>query len=190
MMKEEELLYIIPLHRNNSLIDFSPLEKQNFKKEEKDYLSRIETHPENHSREVFGGKLNRFGTLTIIYDIDSHINIEGNKKSKKKPAKEKTVEQIIYESYKQRNDVEVMFDSYKNCLDADVSYMQNRYVMEGWLFANFLAMIACYKLYSPKDVIELSKAIYKMKIRNVWLLSEITQKMQRMFAKIQIDYLN
>ncbi|GHT66538.1 hypothetical protein AGMMS50239_28140 [Bacteroidia bacterium] len=202
LMKEEELLYIIPLHRNNSLIDFSPLEKQNFKKEEKDYLSRIETHPENHSREVFDGKLNRFGTLTIIYDIDSHINIEGNKKSKKKPAKEKTVEQIIYESYKQRNDVEVMFDSYKNCLDADVSYMQNRYVMEGWLFANFLAMIACYKLYSrllqaeqlskhsPKEVIELSKAIYRMKIRNVWLLSEITQKMQRMFAKIQIDYLN
>lgn len=29
----------------------------------------------------------------------------------------------------------VMFDSYKNCLAADVSYMQNRYVMEGWLFA-------------------------------------------------------
>ncbi|GAB6011326.1 hypothetical protein, partial [Viscerimonas tarda] len=79
---------------------------------------------------------------------------------------------------------------------------QNRYVMEGWLFANFLAMIAYYKLYSrllqaeqlskhsPKDIIELSKAIYKMKIRNQWRLSEITQKTQRLFAKIQIDYLN
>ena len=32
-------------------------------------------------------------------------------------------------------------------LDADVSYMQNRYVPEGWLFANFIAMMAYYKLY-------------------------------------------
>ena len=85
-----------------------------------------------------------------------------------KKIKDKTFEQIVYESYKQRNDVEVMFDSYKNYLDADVSYMQNRYVLEGWLFANFIAMIAYYKLYSrllqaellskfsPKDIIEQS----------------------------------
>ncbi|MDR2835120.1 MAG: hypothetical protein LBV69_02815, partial [Bacteroidales bacterium] len=125
-----------------------------------------------------------------------------NKKKKKNPKSEKVIEQIIYESYKQRNEVEVMFDSYKNYLDADVSYMQNRYVLEGWLFANFVAMIAYYKLYarllqaellskySPKDIIEQSKAICKIKIRNQWYLSEITQKTQRLFAKILIDYLN
>ena len=57
-----------------------------------------------------------------------------------------------------------MFNSYKNYLDVDVSYMQNRYVLEGWLFANFIAMITYYKLYvrlleaellskhSPKDI--------------------------------------
>ncbi|MDR0833127.1 MAG: transposase [Candidatus Symbiothrix sp.] len=237
VMDAENLSYIIPLHRNNSLIDFSPLEKPNFKKElkyfifqeriiwyysyqngdynlitfldealrikeERDYLSRIETHPENYSREGFDKRLNHFGTLTIVHKVDNQTNDDNkSKKGKKKPAKEKAIEQIIYESYKQRNDVEVMFDSYKNYLDADVSYMQNRYVMEGWLFANFLAMIAYYKLYarllqaellakhSPKDIIELSKAIYKLKIRNTWLLSEITQKAQRLFAKIQIDYL-
>jgi transposase len=236
MMNEENLSYIIPLHRNNSMIDFSPLEKPNFKKElkyfifqeriiwyysyqngdykmitfldealrikeERDYLSRIETHPENYSRDGFDEKLNRFGTLTIVYAVDKQINID-NKKKKKNPTPEKVIEQIIYESYKQRNEVEVMFDSYKNYLDADVSYMQNRYVLEGWLFANFIAMIAYYKLYtrllqaellskySPKDIIEQSKAIYKMKIRNRWYLSEITQKTQRLFAKIQIDYLN
>jgi len=94
-----------------------------------------------------------------------------------------------------------MFDSYKNFLDADVSYMQNRYVMEGWLFANFLAMIAYYKLYvrlrqaeilskhSPKDMIELSKSIYKMKIRGIWNRAEITEKTKKLFAKIGIDYL-
>jgi hypothetical protein len=231
MMDAENLSYIIPLHRNNSLIDFSPLEKPNFKKklkyfifqeriiwyysyqnndyqlitfldealrikEERDYLSRIETHPENYSREGFDEKLNHFGTLTIVYKVDNQADI------KEKPTKEKVIEQTIYESYKQRNDMEVMFDSYKNYLAADVSYMQNRYVMEGWLFANFVAMIAYYKLYSrlqqaellanysPKDIIEQSKAIYKMKICNQWYRSEITQKTQRLFAKIQIDYLN
>jgi len=95
-----------------------------------------------------------------------------------------------------------MFDSYKNYLEADVSYMQNRYVLEGWLFANFIAMIAYYKLYvrlrqaeilskhSPKDIIEQSKAIHKIKIRNVWHRNEITEKTRRLFAKIGIDYLN
>jgi transposase len=239
MMKQEKLSYIIPLHRNNTLIDFSPLEKTNFKKEmqyfifqnriiwyysyqngdyklitfldealrikeEKDYLSRIETYPETYSRKGFDEKLHRFGTLTIVYNMDNPAGINTNKKTTKsrKPQTEKPFEQIIYESYKQRNDVEVMFDSYKNYLDADVSYMQNRYVLEGWLFANFIAMTAYYKLYarlqqadllsnySPKDMIELSKAVYKMKIRGNWHLSEVTQKNQRLFKKLQIDYLN
>jgi hypothetical protein len=175
-------------------------------KEEKDYLSRIETYPETYSREGFDEKLHRFGTLTIVCEMDNQtaegqVNIKNKTNKKKKPVKEKTFEQIVYESYKQRNDVELMFDSYKNYLDADVSYMQNRYVLEGWLFANFIAMIAYYKLYvrlqqaellskfSPKDIIELSKAIYKMKIRGSWKLSEMTQKHQLLFEKINIDYL-
>jgi len=236
MMNEEKLSYIIPLHRNNSLIDFSPLEKQNFKKdlnyfifqdriiwyyayqngdyqlitfldetlrikEEKDYLSRIETYPETYSRKGFEEKLHRFGTLTIVYKVDNQEHTSVKKSKSKKPKKEKTFEQTVYESYKQRNDVEVMFDSYKNYLDADVSYMQNRYVLEGWLFANFIAMIAYYKLYSrlmqaellskfsPKDIIEQSKAIYKMKIRGHWKMSEITVKQKQLFKKIKLDYL-
>ena len=95
-----------------------------------------------------------------------------------------------------------MFDSYKKFLEADVSYMQNRHVMEGWLFANFIAMIAYYKLYvklkqvnklskySPKDIIELSKSIYKLKCRGEWKTSETTKKTDDLFKKIGIDYLN
>ena len=98
-------------------------------------------------------------------------------------------------------DIRRIFDSYKNYLDADVSYMQNRYVLEGWLFANFIAMMAYYKLYvrlrqaeilskhSPKDIIEQSKAIHKLKIRGKWHRSEITKKTRELFAKIGIDYL-
>ena len=60
--------------------------------------------------------------------------------------KEIPVEQTVYESYRQRNEIEIMFDNYKNYLDADVSYMQNRYVLEGWLFANFIAMVTYYNI--------------------------------------------
>jgi transposase len=240
MMEEEKLSYIIPLHRDNSLIDFCPLQESDFKKqipyfifqdriiwyysyqngdyrlitfldeslrvkEERDYLSRITSHPESYSKNKFDKKLHRFGTLTIVHKIETHQDESKNKskqtKGKKKKKIEKTLEQTVYESYKQRNEIEVMFDSYKNYLDADASYMQNRYVLEGWLFANFIAMIAYYKLYvrlrqeellskySPKDIIEQSKAIYKMKIRGQWHRSEVTEKSRKLFAKIGIDYL-
>jgi hypothetical protein len=243
MMEEEKLSFIIPLHRNNPLIDYIPLQKAGFKKEmqyfifqnrviwyysyladqrpdgnykmitfldealkireEKDYLSRIDTHPETYSKKGFAERLYRFGTVTLVYNMKNHSAIcSGKTRRKKKEAAVEAFEQTVYESYKQRNEIEAMFDSYKNYLAADVSYMQNRYVLEGWLFANFVAMIAYYKLYarlrnagllskySPKDIIEISKAIYKMKIRGVWHRSELTQKVIKLFAKIGIDYLN
>lgn len=93
----------------------------------------------------------------------------------------------------QRNEVEVMFDSYKNFLKADIMYMQDRHVLESWLASNFMAMIAYYKLFSrlkeakllahwsPKDIIELSKSIYKVKINGIWNISEVTKKTTDLF---------
>jgi len=236
-MDEENLSYIIPLQRNNQLIDYSPLQRAEFKKEmeyfifedriiwyysyqkgdynlitflderlrveeERDYLSRIESHPDTYSKSAFDEKLHRFGTLTFVHKVEIQADIAKIKgKRKKKNEKEKTKEQMVYESYKQRNEIEVMFDSFKNYLAADVSYMQNRYVMEGWLFANFIAMIAYYKLYvrlrqadllakfSPKDIVEQAKTIYQMKIRGNWHRSEMTDKTMKLFAKIGVDYL-
>ena len=235
-LEEEKLFYIIPLQRNNPLIDYSPLKRNDFKKEmryfifqgriiwyysyqkgdyrlitfldealrvseERDYLNRIETHPESYVKNKFDEKYHSFGTLTMVYKMEKPENKPKQSGRKKKPEKEIPVEQTVYESYRQRNEIEIMFDSYKNYLDADVSYMQNRYVLEGWLFANFIAMIAYYKLYvrlrqaelltkySPKDIIELSKAICKVKIRSEWHRAEMTGKIQQLFAKIGIDYL-
>ena len=34
-LNQEGLQYILPLHRNNKLIDFEPLQKSNFKKEDR-----------------------------------------------------------------------------------------------------------------------------------------------------------
>ena len=94
-----------------------------------------------------------------------------------------------------------MFDSYKYFLKADRMYMQNRMVLEGWLMANFLAMIAYYKLYqklreakqlsrySPKDIIEISKSVSKIKINDRWHISETKKKTKDLFKKIEISYL-
>ena len=219
MMENEDLQYIIPLYRNNSLIDFKPLNGENYKKkldcflyqrriiwhyqyekenkkiitfldeklrtkEESDYLDRIEKNIENYSKEKFIERLDKFGTLTMVYKTtDNKTPVE------------------IYKAYKRRNEVEVAFDAYKNFLQADKMYMQNKYVMEGWLTANFIAMIAYYKLlkklqeenlnnkYAPKDIIEISKSINKCKINGVWHTTEVTKKINDLFIKLNIDYL-
>jgi len=219
-LKDNDLHFIIPLYRNNNLIDYSPLTKANFKRENKtyfsyqgriiwyyeyenqgrklityldeklrveeesDYLNRITTHPDQYTQEKFYEKLPHFGTLTLISDLPVEHTA-----------------QMLYEAYKQRNEIETMFDAYKNVLDADKMYMQNRYVLEGWLTANFIAMIAYYRLfqrlkqakllgkYSPKDIIELSKSIFMLKINGKWVRSEMTTKHILLFKKIGIEYL-
>lgn len=220
MMRKHRLQFLIPLRRDNKLINYKPLQKANFKKglsffiyqekiiwyyaykregmnlatylneglkakEESDYVIRITKLPEQYTQEKFEAKLPGFGTLTLAYDIGSDKSFEE-----------------IYCAYKQRNEIETVFDSYKNFLKADLMYMQNRYVLEGWLTANFIAMLAYHKLYtrlrgikklnnySPKDIIELSKSIYMLKIQDEWKRSEITKKSLDLFAKLNIDYLN
>jgi transposase len=217
LLGDQKLKYIIPLRRNNHDVDLSKLSDNNLKKtnkyflyqnrtiwyyeyekdkkkfitflddrlrvkEENDYLQRISTQPDNYSNEDFIQKLPSFGTLTLAYNIGESS-------------------QQLYELYKQRNEIEVMFDSYKNFLKADVMYMQDRHVCEGWLFANFIAMIAYYKLYdrlrrakllgkeSPKDIIELAKAVDQIKIQGEWTRSEIPERVCKIFKKIDIDCL-
>ena len=152
--------------------------------EEKDYLNRIKSHPDKYKEKVFFDNLHKFGTLTLISRLPKECTA-----------------QELYEAYKQRNEIETMFDAYKNFLNADKMYMQDRYMLEGWLMANFIAIIAYYSLfkrlkeakilskYSPKDIIEMAKSIYQTKINGKWSKAEITNKTIELFNKINIDYL-
>jgi hypothetical protein len=76
-------------------------------------------------------RLRRFGTLTLTYRMSGT------------PAPDE-----VYRAYKQCNEIEMIFDSYKTFMKVDVSSIQNRYMLEGWLFTNFIAMMASYTLYS------------------------------------------
>ena len=90
-------------------------------KEESDYLLRVKSHHAQNTEDKFYEKLPRFGTLTLNYNVAAEFT-----------------PQHLYEAYKQRNEIKVMFDSYKNFMDADKTFMQNRYVLEGWLSHSIL----------------------------------------------------
>ncbi|MDR1637948.1 MAG: transposase [Treponema sp.] len=220
MLEQRNLKYIMPVRRSNPAIHYGPIGDGEFKiknrrfiwqgrviwyyqyeasglqfatylddrlrvEEEQDYLTRIRTHPDTYTEEGYQERLRRFGTVTLVYRMSGT------------PAPDE-----VYMAYKQRNEIEMMFDSYKTFMKADVSYMQNRYVLEGWLFTNFIAMMAYYKLYgklreakllgtySPQDIIEMSKAVYKVRIRGTWYLAEVTAKVRKLLIKAGIDYLN
>jgi hypothetical protein len=68
--------------------------------------------------------------------------------------------------------------------------------------ANFIAMIAYYRLYaalkgagklrttSPKDIVEFSKSVYKIRSGDTWITTETTAKVRTLLNALKIDYLN
>lgn len=215
-LQESELKYVIPLKRNHSLIDYKPLRKAGKKgfmhffkfqerfifaiskeiakdkmlftflddrlklEEEQCYLNRIGTHKEDYSIKEFHKQAHVFGTFSIISNLID-----------KKPEE-------IYALYKSRMEVEQAFDAFKNTLEADRTYMQNDQSMEGWMFINYIALLAYWRIlkllmqkellskFSIKDFLMHLSYIKKIKIDGLWLLAEITEKTKRLLHKL--DY--
>jgi hypothetical protein len=78
--------------------------------------------------------------------------------------------------------------------------MQDRFVFDGWLFVNFIAMLAYFKLFdrlrqkkllkktSPSDVLSISKGIYQNWNQwKRWVRTEIAQKNLKLFTKLDVD---
>lgn len=213
-LENAQLRYILPLKRNNQLIDYSPLEKsakkglQGYFKfsdrhiwyyhysvndkilwvflddtlklcEERDYLNRIDTHPEEYTFEQFQNINHQFGTFAILSNV-------------------KDSAEAIYASYKSRMDVEIVADTLKNFLHADKTYMRDELALEGWMFINYIALLAYYRIYqylishqllskySPKDLLMHLAEIKKIRINQTWHLAEITAKTQKLLQKLDI----
>jgi len=49
--------------------------------------------------------------------------------------------------YKSRGEAEQMIDTLKDVVEADMSYMQNEFALEGWMFINFIALHWYYRIY-------------------------------------------
>ena len=215
LLEKNKLQYILPLKRNNTLIEYKVLEEGTrasfdgyFKfrdryiwhyrcgkelsiwvflddelhvKEQKDYLQRIETHPElGYTIENFIEKQHTFGTISLISNLKSIS-----------PEK-------IFHYFKSRIGIEQMFDSFKNVLEADRTYMRNDYSMEGWMFINYLSLMYYYKIYhrliendllskyTPLDVLLYLSKYRKVKISTHWLELEIPKQTRMLMEKLNL----
>ena len=216
-LQAEKLQFIIPLKRDSQLIDYELLNESSLKnsgqyfafekrfiwyrsypiketenhlylfldenlklKEQSDYLNRIEEKTSGYTFDKFLGKKTEFGTMAILSNL-----------------KDKTSSQI-YTAYKSRMDIENTFDAMKTILDADKTYMQNEEVLQGWMFANHIALQWYYMLhhrllntkqnskYSVKDLIEHLLEIRIAKIDSEWVRTETIKKSQQLLDKINL----
>jgi hypothetical protein len=213
-IRQEKLQHIIPLRRSSSLIDYAPIDEPNKKamdgffefekrfiwyysyernglqvisfldeqlklSEQNDYLRRLNENKKGYTLEGFRNKQKGFGTLTMVHNLTDKA-------------------QDIYISYKGRVNIETMFDAGKNILQLDVSYMQNEHALEGWLFIHHIALQLYYKIYSRlknsnllskysvTDMLLFLSTVRKIKINDIWYLSEITKPTQLLLEKLNL----
>ena len=163
------------------------LDGQLKEQEKNDYLSRIESLPDDYNREGYLEKVNTMGTIAILHNTDFSPR-------------------QVYEEYKERGEIEQLFDHLKNTLDAKVSYMQNEDALQGWMFINHIAMQTIYKLYQKLKTTPLNKTqklnkkysiqdtIYHLsKIQKVMVnrdkhyITELNPNTKILLAKLQIS---
>jgi len=214
-LDKAKLTYIIPLKRDNSLIDYSPVVMHSKK--------GYEGYFKYQQRFIWYYTLQRDNKRVIVFyddqlrskeEYDYLIRIENKvdnytiESFKEKQAWFGTLSiydnnadkspQQIYELYKTRGNIETMFDAMKNTLEADKSFMHNEDALQGWLFINFIALQWYYKIYlllkqkkilanySPKDLFMHLSEIKCIKINQQWRVAEFTRKTQFLLDKIQI----
>ena len=170
--------YVKKRHQKKDLYLF--LNEETKVEEEKDYLTRIIDRPASYSLEKFQKKKKRFGPLTLLTNTA--------RKSGEK----------IYSMYKSRNQIEVMFDGLKTVLEADKTYMQNEETLQGWMFANHIALLVHHRLYrllldseklkkySVKSVIDHLTLIRKAKVNSQWIDTEVVTSTSEMLQSIGI----
>jgi hypothetical protein len=167
LLDELDLKYIIPLRRNNILIDKKTLIKgMENRKEFDDYFiwnkrpiwyfkdknnpdvlvfvdNELKTEEEkdylNRIEEGLEG-YTKENFLKKQYDFGTFViktNLIG----------EKTPEEL-YGIYKQRNEIEQSFDFLKNTMEQDKTYMQNEKHLEAWTFINHISLLLNYRVYN------------------------------------------
>jgi transposase len=208
----EVLDYILPLKRNSSLIDYSPIQSGDKKSFEGHFL---------FEKRVIWYYERKKDDRRIIVFLDEKLKAEEEKdfithvENKKKPmddyfdrqfkigtiavvAKTSFHADEVFEYLKARVEIESLFDTFKNLLHADRSYMRDEAHLQGWMFVNFVSLLLYYKIYellinkdlltnlSPKDVILHLSRIYKLKIEGKWILSEIPKKSRKIIEKLDL----
>jgi transposase len=155
--------------------------------EKTDYLSRIQSLPENFSKLKFNEKLQSMGTLALLHNTALNP-------------------QNVYLEYKSRGETEQFFDHLKNTIDASCSHMQRPESLNGWMFINHISMQTIYRLfqilkttplnkkqklihrYSINDTIEHLKTVKRIKFSpNECVTSEINKSTKILLKQMKIS---
>jgi hypothetical protein len=171
MLLQEELLFILPLRRNNMLISYQDIKENTFKSGDSFFTHEqrpiwYKTYEMNNS----DISINKPMKVFVYLDEQLRIKEEADYLRRIKTHPENysiqeyhlrkdrfgTIallsvldenEEGTYQTYKSRMSIEVMFDSMKNVLDADHTYMQNEQTLQGWMFVNHITLQWYQHLY-------------------------------------------
>jgi transposase len=215
LVKSEKLKIIIPLRRDNSLIDYSPqniaaknLWDGNFKYNDK----FIWYHTSGNAEQKVYLYLDDTLRVEEEHDYLNRVEKKPEKYSMEGFMQKQRVfgtiailvygvdmaPREIYEDYKSRNNIEVMYDAYKNVLQADRTYMQNEKTLEGWQFINHIAMQWYYliyhklkqtnllKKYSVADILLILRQIKKIKVGDNMCTAEITKATSKLLDQLNL----
>lgn len=214
LLKSETIKFIIPLRRNNKLVDYSKIEsggKQGF-----DGFFKFE-------KRVIWYYTIKCGDENIHVYLDDELKAQEIKdyldRTERLPEKFSISEfhqrqhrfgtislinnivkspENVFVDYKSRAQIETMIDALKNIIDADKSYMQNEQSLEAWMFINYIALHWYYRIlillkenklntkYSPMDLIAFLNEVKKVKINDKWYIAEITQKSNELLDDLKI----
>jgi transposase len=216
LLLQEKLDFILPLKRDNTLIDYHALSDNTFKTdavyfehEKRAVWYRTYTHKklflhlyldEALRLKEEADYLSRIKTHPEDYSIEKyhqHRNHFGTIALLTNLANSSA--QDVYETYKSRMYIETMFDGMKNVLDADHTYMQNQQTLEGWMFINHICLQWYQYLFielktknllkkiSVNDYIQLLTDVKKVKINHAWHLNEYTASTKKLMQAAGIN---
>lgn len=213
--ESEKLKFIIPLHRNNTLIDYSLIKQNNkqlfngFFEHEKRFVWFYQLLLDNgqtlfvYMDEELKNReekdyLNRVNNKIEDYSIEKYYLKQYSFGTIALLTNAKKTGEMVYADYKTRTQIEEMIDCMKNIVDADRTYMQNEQTLEAWMFVNYIALHWYYIIlqkiklkelnskFSPQDLLLKLKELRRVKINDKWYNAEIVAKTQQLLNKLDI----
>jgi transposase len=218
LLQQEKLQFILPLRRDNALIDYSTIHANTFKDGANFF--------QHAKRPVWFKRYDIEEELSLHLFLDEQLRVKEEndyllriKTHPENPSitdyhtrKDRfgtialltninDIEEDVYLTYKSRMAIEIMFDGMKNILDADHTYMQNEQTLQGWMFINHLTLQWYQHLYielkekgllkqvSVNDYIQLLTDVKKVKINDKWYLNEFTNHTKKLTDTLKIKWI-
>jgi transposase len=219
MLLKENISFIIPLKRDNVIINYEAIKQNTFKignnyfAYEKRFIWLKKFEFDSYDMYLF---LDEYLRAKEEHDYLARIKSEPEECDIEKfNAKKHTFGTMAllapkecksgiecYSNYKSRMFIETMFDGLKNVLESDKTYMQNDDTLRGWMFINHICLQWYQELYlelkdknlikkiSVRDYINTLTNIKMVNVNNKWVLNEFTNSTAALIKKIGVNLYN